>query len=151
MSTQEPQVPAPPTPSYHRNAYLAPLLNLAADGAPGFGTRTGVTSRVKWMGGDEEHGPWIYWVERSAGEVIRPHKHRAGRVEFVVRGAIEWFEGSDALTWLRAGTPEGGGRRYEAGSLTWVPAGKVYGYRILEDTDVLLWFDGHPRGTDFVE
>ena len=23
------------------------------------------------------------------------------------------------------------------------------GYRIVEDTDVLLWFDGHPRGTEF--
>ncbi len=138
------------TPSYHRNAYQAPLLDLAGEGSPGFGKVTTPTdSRVKWMGGDEATGPWIYWVERSAGELIKPHKHRGGRVEFIVRGAIEWHEGEDAVNWLRAGFPEGGGHRYETGSLTWVPAGRIYGYRILEDTDVLLWFDAHPQGTDW--
>ena len=138
------------TAAYHANAYLAPLLNLAAQGSPGFGGKPIASdSRVKWLGGDEATGPFIYWVERSAGEIIKPHKHRSGRVEFIVRGAIEWYQEADALAWVRAGLPEGGGSRYETGSLTWVPPGTIYGYRIVEDTDVLLWFDGNPQGTEW--
>jgi hypothetical protein len=137
------------TPAYHRNAFLTPLLDLANEGSPGFNGKIQSESRVKWLGGDEANGPWIYWVERSAGELIKSHRHKGGRVEFIVRGAIDWYQGDEAVEWGRAGYPEGGGRRYETGSLTWVPAGTVYGYRIVEDTDVLLWFDGHPRGTEW--
>ena len=31
--------------------------------------------------------------------------------------------------------------------MTWLPAGQVYGYRISEGTDVLVWFHGPPGGT----
>ena len=145
----------PTAAPYERNVHTAPFLDLAQQGAPGFGrvrNEDATESHVKWMGGDHDTGPWIYWVQRPAGHVIPPHKHKAGRVEFIARGAIEWFEGREAVEWFRHGpnaedAPTG--RRYSQGSLTWMPAGTVYGYRILEDTDVLLWFDGPPGGTDW--
>jgi quercetin dioxygenase-like cupin family protein len=121
------------------------------DGSPGFGTLDHETprTRVKWLGGDGQDGPWIYWVERQAGEVIAPHKHKADRVEYIARGSIEWFEGEAAVAWYRDGRENASGTRYKAGTMTWVPAGTVYGYKILEDTDVMLWFYGSPGGTEY--
>ncbi len=105
------------------------------------------TSRaeVKWMGGDAETGPWVYWVEVPAGSVTKPHRHFAPRIEFVVEGAIEWFQGDDALELLKD-EPEKAGIRYGPGSLSYMPPGTLYGYRILEDTRMLHVFFANPVG-----
>lgn len=100
---------------------------------------------VKWMGGDAETGPWVYWVEVPAGSVTRPHRHFAPRIEFVVEGAIEWFQGRDALELLKE-TPEKEGIRYGPGSLSYMPPGTLYGYRILEDAKMLHVFFDNPVG-----
>lgn len=136
---------------YHRDvAQTEPFAFDGTTATPGFGrVRAGVEARVTWLGGSPEDGPWIYHVERRAGEVIPPHRHRAGRVEYVLEGAIEWHEGEEAVAWYRDGASEGEGARYGPDSLTWVPAGRVYGYRIVEDTRLLLWFDSSPGGTDW--
>lgn len=136
---------------YHRDVASESHLQFGGDHAtPGFGrVRSGVEARVKWLGGTDEAGPWIYHVERRAGEVIPPHRHHADRVEYILEGTIEWHEADEAVAWYRDGALAGTGERYVANSLTWVPAGRVYGYRIIEDTRLLLWFGSSPGGTDW--
>ncbi len=102
-------------------------------------------AHVKWLGGDAETGPWVYWIEVPAGSVTKPHRHFAPRIEFVLEGAIEWFQGEDALELLKD-EPEKAGIRYGPGSMSYMPAGTLYGYRILEDARMLHVFFDNPVG-----
>jgi quercetin dioxygenase-like cupin family protein len=105
----------------------------------------GSAARIKWMGGDAATGPWLYYIEHPAGAVVRPHKHDARRVEYVLDGEIEFFQGSDALAWHRGDTSVQGSR-HRAGTVSWVPPGTVYGYRIVEASKLLHVFFENPVG-----
>ena len=109
----------------------------------------GSRANVKWLGGDAETGPWVYWIEVPAGSVTKPHRHFAPRIEFVLEGEIEWFQGEDALELLKD-EPEKAGVRYGPGSMSYMPAGTLYGYRILEDARMLHVFFDNPVGTGTV-
>ncbi len=76
--------------------------------------------------------PYAYFIERPAGDVTPDHAHNANRTEFVVEGRIEWRE--------RGKPPV----EYGAGTLTWVEAGTVYGYTVLEDAKILILFERSP-------
>ena len=76
--------------------------------------------------------PYAYFIERPAGDVTPDHAHDANRTEFVVEGRIEWRE--------RGKPPV----EYGAGTLTWVEAGTVYGYTVLEDAKILILFERSP-------
>lgn len=107
-------------------------------------------ARIKWMGGDSETGPWVYYIEHPEGAIVKPHKHRARRVEYVLEGEIEFFEGADALAWHRGDTSITGSR-HGSGTVSWVPPGTVYGYRITKASKLLHVFFENPVGrTDHV-
>lgn len=99
--------------------------------APVIKTSKGVTRFLGRQDGPEE-GPWVYYSERPKGDLIPMHKHASNRIEFLISGAIEWYE--------REKPPV----RYEAGTLSYVDAGVVYGYKVLEDAVILIIFDGKP-------
>ncbi len=76
--------------------------------------------------------PYAYFIERPAGDVTPDHAHDANRTEFVVEGRIEWRErGKPPVV-------------YGAGTLTWVEAGTIYGYTVLEDAKILILFERSP-------
>ena len=76
--------------------------------------------------------PYAYFIERPAGDVTADHCHDANRTEFVIEGRIEWREqGKEPV-------------EYGAGTLTWVEAGTVYGYTVLEDAKILILFEQSP-------
>jgi hypothetical protein len=76
--------------------------------------------------------PYAYFIERPAGDVTPDHAHDANRTEFVVEGRIEWRE--------RGKPPV----EYGPGTLTWVEAGTIYGYTVLEDAKILILFERSP-------
>jgi len=79
-----------------------------------------------------EKPPFAYHIRRPKGDVTADHRHAAGRTEYLIEGAIEWRE---------AGKPP---VVYGAGTLTYVEAGTVYGYTVLEDACILILFDQPP-------
>lgn len=101
---------------------------------PGIGRLRADLSRAqtKFLGVDDETGPWVYLIERPANDVVPLHKHSANRIEFILEGEIHWrdAEGRDAV--------------YGAGTLNWVPAGTAYEYVTRKPTRILLWFDRKP-------
>ncbi len=101
--------------------------------APG---ATGKTTRFLGLPGQDfvlpTKPPYAYFIERPAGDVTPDHAHNANRTEFVVEGRIEWRE--------RGKPPV----EYGAGTLTWVEAGTVYGYTVLEDAKILILFERSP-------
>ncbi len=99
--------------------------------APVFKTSQGVT-RFLGREGDDQEGPWVYYSERPKGDMIPLHKHASNRIEFLISGVIEWYE---------PGQPA---KRYEAGTMSYVETGLVYGYKVIEDAKILLVFDGKP-------
>jgi hypothetical protein len=81
--------------------------------------------------------PFAYYNRRPAGDVTPEHRHVANRVEFLIEGRIEWRErGKDPVV-------------YGPGTLSYVEAGTVYGYTVLEDAVILILFDGSP-GMNYV-
>jgi hypothetical protein len=76
--------------------------------------------------------PFAYYIERPKGDVTPDHSHNAGRTEFVIEGLIEWRE------------PGKEPQVYGAGTLSYVEAGTIYGYRVLEDARILILFDRSP-------
>lgn len=105
----------------------------------------GSGAKLKWLGGDAETGPWVYYIEHEAGAVIKPHKHQARRIEYVLDGEIEFFAGDDAVRWYRGDTSITGSLHGE-GSLSWVPPGTVYAYRITKPSKLLHVFYENPVG-----
>jgi gentisate 1,2-dioxygenase len=76
--------------------------------------------------------PYAYFIERPKGDVTPDHSHNANRLEFVVEGEIEWREqGQDPVV-------------YGPGTLTYVEAGTIYGYTVLEDARILIVFEKSP-------
>lgn len=76
--------------------------------------------------------PFAYFIERPKGDITPDHSHNANRLEFVVGGEIEWREqGAEPVV-------------YGAGTLTYVEAGTVYGYTVLEDARILIVFEKSP-------
>jgi hypothetical protein len=106
---------------------------LAAGQEDGAESSIGTT---RFLGSDD--GPWVYYSERPAGAVIAPHQHRSARTEFLVEGEIAF---------RFAQPPEDGSPQeitYGAGTMSYVNAGVVYGYEVLEAAKILLWFDTQP-------
>jgi quercetin dioxygenase-like cupin family protein len=84
-----------------------------------------------------QQAPFVFYIKRPAGDVTPVHSHKANRIEFVIEGAIEWRErGKEAV-------------RYGAGTLTYVEAGTVYGYTVLEDATILIIFDDRPHVSEY--
>jgi quercetin dioxygenase-like cupin family protein len=76
--------------------------------------------------------PFAYFIERPKGDITPDHSHNANRLEFVVEGRIEWREqGREPVT-------------YGPGTLTYVEAGTIYGYTVLEDARILIVFEKSP-------
>ena len=76
--------------------------------------------------------PFAYHIRRPKGDVTPDHRHGANRTEYLIEGAIEWREpGKQPVV-------------YGAGTLTYVEAGTVYGYTVLEDASILILFDQPP-------
>jgi quercetin dioxygenase-like cupin family protein len=94
--------------------------------------RTQQNTITKFLGRQEGGGPWVYYKEQKKGDVVPFHRHASDRTEFVIEGRIEWRE---------RGKPP---RDYGAGTLSWVEAGTVYGYEVLEDAKILIIFDQAP-------
>ena len=87
--------------------------------------------------GDGENGPWVYYSVRPAGDEIPLHQHRSNRTEFLIAGRIEWLEpGKEPV-------------EYGAGTLSYVEAGTVYGFNVLENAKILISFEG-PPGVQFM-
>jgi quercetin dioxygenase-like cupin family protein len=105
----------------------------------------GSQARIKWLGGDSETGPWVYYIEHPEGAVVKPHKHHAPRIEYVLDGEIEFFEGRAAIDWHRGDTTIVGSR-HGAGTLSYVPPGQVYAYRITAASKLLHVFFENPVG-----
>lgn len=76
--------------------------------------------------------PYAFHIRRPKGDVTPPHSHTANRIEFVIEGRIEWRE---------RGMPP---VEYGAGTLSYVEAGTVYGYEVLEDATILIVFESPP-------
>lgn len=109
---------------------------------PGSGTSGGARKTTRFLGlpGQDfvnpNQPPYAYYIERPKGDVTPNHRHDANRIEFVVEGVIEWREP---------------GRKpvvYGAGTLTYVEAGTIYGYEVLEDARILIVFEQSP-GMDY--
>lgn len=76
--------------------------------------------------------PYAYFIERPKGDVTPDHSHNAARTEFLIEGEIEWREpGKEPKT-------------YSAGTLSYVEAGTIYGYTVLQDAKILIQFDKPP-------
>ena len=76
--------------------------------------------------------PFAFLIKRPRGNVTPDHSHLANRIEYVIEGRIEWRE---------QGKPP---VAYGAGTLTYVEAGTVYGYEVLEDATILIVFEQPP-------
>jgi mannose-6-phosphate isomerase-like protein (cupin superfamily) len=107
---------------------------------PGTGAVPGTERKsTRYLGLDDDNPmdpqkpPFAFYIRRPAGDVTPEHSHQANRVEFVIEGRIEWRE--------RGKEPV----EYGAGTLTYVEAGTVYGYTVLEDATILILFETAPR------
>ena len=129
---------------FFKNVDEEPWLDLTANldkARPGKGSK----AQLKWMGGDAETGPWVYYIEHPEGAIVKPHKHFARRVEYVLEGEIEFYEGADALAWHRGDTSIVG-THHGPGTVSWVPPGTLYGYRIVRASKLLHIFFENPVG-----
>jgi uncharacterized cupin superfamily protein len=99
--------------------------------APGASVEAVDAGRLtRFLGRDD--GPWVFYVERAAGDVNPMHRHGANRVEFIIDGEIEWREpGKEPVV-------------YGAGTMSYVDAGTTYGFTVLRDCKILMVFDGSP-------
>ena len=129
---------------FYRNVDQEPLVDLQSDqeyARP----RMGEEPLLKWLGGDMDTGPWVYWVQLDAGMKAAPHKHFAPRIEYVLDGEIEFFEGQEALAWHR-GSTTATSTTYGPNTLSYVPAGQLYGYEVTKPTTLLHVFFSNPVG-----
>ncbi|HJW42609.1 MAG TPA: hypothetical protein VJ476_15445 [Rhizomicrobium sp.] len=96
------------------------------------GNLQGITRYLGRGEGLDASGPWVYLNEFEKGSVIKFHQHNAARIEFIIEGEIEWREPGK--------TPQ----RFGANHMSYVDAGTVYGYEVLEDVKILLVFNAAP-------
>jgi citrate lyase subunit beta/citryl-CoA lyase len=106
---------------------------------------SGSEAKIKWLGGPPETGPWVYYIEHPANAIVKPHKHLAPRIEYVLDGELEFFLGVDAVAWFRGDTSITG-TLHGAGSMSYVPSGTVYAYRITQASKLLHVFYENPVG-----
>jgi hypothetical protein len=105
---------------------------------PGEGDAGGGSKTTKFLGltgenfVDPKKPPYAYYIQRPKGDVTPDHCHTANRIEFVLEGKIEWRE--------RKKEPA----VYGKGTLTYVEAGTIYGYTVLEDATILIIFEEPP-------
>lgn len=114
-----------------------PLLEAGPDGSmvvPGVGRIPAdmIAGRSRWLGRSTETGPWVYLNEFPRGHTVRYHFHDANRTEILIRGSIMWHE------------PNTPSHRYDAPAFSYVEAGQVYGFDVLEDAQIVVQFDGPP-------
>lgn len=95
-------------------------------------TQVGTTTRFLGRAEDGSQGPWVYYKEQKKGDVVPFHRHAQNRTEFLIEGSIEWREKDKAP------------KVYGAGTLSYVEAGVLYGYEVLEDAKILILFEGPP-------
>jgi hypothetical protein len=105
----------------------------------------GSQARIKWLGGESETGPWVYYIEHPVGSVVKPHKHNARRVEYILEGELEFFTGDDALA-MNRGEETASGSLHGPGTMSWVPPGTLYAYRITKASKLLHVFFENPVG-----
>jgi hypothetical protein len=125
-------------PSHIVNLHDCPNLEAAITRPGGSPDNTCDRKSTRFLGTRSEdfvnptEPPYAYYIERTKGDVTHDHSHNAGRTEFLIEGEIEWRE---------PGKPA---RIYGAGTLTYVEAGTVYGYTVLQDAKILIQFDRSP-------
>lgn len=91
--------------------------------------------KSRWLGLDEEEGPWVYVNYFPKGYVAKPHFHAANRTEILVQGKILWqVPGEEPV-------------EYEAPTFSYVKARTVYGFEVLEDAEIYVIFDEAPAIT----
>ena len=112
---------------FHRTVDETPFVDMVND--PRFRRSKPSTAMIKWLGGDDmETGPWAFWVDHPAGRRAVPHKHTAARIEYLLEGELRFFKGEEALKWHRGEEAEY--TVYSPGTLSYVPAGQLYGYEV---------------------
>jgi hypothetical protein len=127
---------------FFRNLDTEPFVDMQSDqeyARPGKDDRD---PNLKWMGGDMATGPWVYWIDHPAGVKAAPHKHFAARIEYILEGEMEFFEGEEALNWHR-GKPAKS-TVHGPGTLSYVPSGQLYGYEITKPSKLLHVFFANP-------
>jgi len=107
----------------------------------------GSEALVKYMPGDDDAQPFVLLAEHPTGARVKPHKHQNGRLEYIIDGEIEFFEGADALAFWRGEPVEG--TRHGPGSVSYVPGGTLYAYRITKASKLLHVHESH-GGNDTV-
>jgi hypothetical protein len=113
------------------------------EGAPVEGSE----ALVKYMPGEDGEQPFVLLAEHPTGARVKPHKHQNGRLEYIIDGEIEFFEGADALAFWRGEPVEG--TRHGPGSVSYVPGGTLYAYRITKASKLLHVHQSH-GGNDTV-
>jgi quercetin dioxygenase-like cupin family protein len=103
----------------------------------------GTEAVVKFMPSNEKMKPFVLMAEHPEGARIKPHKHPYGRLEYILEGEIEFFEGDDALAMWRG--EEVDGERHGPGSVSFVPANTLYAYRITKASKLFHVHEQDPR------
>lgn len=96
----------------------------------------GTQAMVKYMESVAGQSSRVLIAEHPTGARVKPHKHPNGRLEYIIDGEIEFFEGQDALRFWR-GDPEVKGTVHGPGTVSFVPANTLYGYRINKASKLL--------------
>jgi hypothetical protein len=103
----------------------------------------GSEAMVKFMEGNEKMRPFVLMAEHPEGAKVKPHKHPYGRLEYILEGEIEFFEGRDAIDFGK-GLPVVG-HRHGPGECSYVPAGTLYAYRITKASKLLHVHEARSR------
>jgi hypothetical protein len=103
----------------------------------------GSEAMVKFMQGNDKMRPFVLLAEHPEGARVKPHKHPYGRLEYILEGEIEFFEGRDAIDFGK-GLPVNG-TRYGPGAISFVPAGTLYAYRITKASKLLHIHEARSR------
>jgi quercetin dioxygenase-like cupin family protein len=104
----------------------------------------GTEAMVKFMDGKGQMKPFVLLAEHPEGAQVKPHKHPYGRLEYILEGEIEFFEGQDARDFGR-GKPVTG-HRHGPGEISYVPANTLYAYRITKASKLLHIHEANPGG-----
>jgi hypothetical protein len=105
-------------------------------------TVPGSEAMVKFMAGNDRMKPFVLLAEHPEGARVKPHKHPYGRLEYILDGEIEFFEGQDAIDFGK-GLPVTG-TRHGPGAVSYVPAGTLYAYLITKASKLLHVHEQNP-------
>lgn len=107
------------------------------EGAPVKGSE----ALVKFMPESDDAQPMVLIAEHPTGARVKPHKHQYGRLEYIIDGEIEFFQGADALAFWRGQPVEG--TLHGPGEVSYVPGGTLYAYRITKASKLLHIHESH--------